>query len=164
MRNMCISATALALCAALALSCSNTSSGSPGTGDPGTGNPGTGGTPSHTYGDASTSFSALTSALVAAGQTTNSSASAYYTTDGTVFVYHFNSYASNGITCNGSLTMTLATGNINGTITFSGSNVSSIAYNNVNTATTPNSGIYSIVFTDGSSWSYNYATGIFSGS
>ena len=84
--------------------------------------------------------------------------------DDTTYVFYFNGYTSNGITCNGSLAMVLATGKIDGTISFSGSNVATIIYNAVNTSKTPNTGTYTIVFTDGSTWSYDFATGDFTAS
>jgi hypothetical protein len=113
---------------------------------------------SHTYEEVLPTMGALTAAMTAAGASEDSSSSAYYTLDATSYVMHFNGFTNDGITVNGSLTQTVATGDTNGTITFSGSNVSSLVYHDANFTTHPATGTCTFTLTDGGVWVYDWAT------
>lgn len=127
-------------------------------------NPAQGGSSGWTYADASPEMTAYSLGLIAAAGSTESTDPAYSTTGENGTVFNFNEYSDNTITINGSLSVTYEgdTMTMDGTLNFSGGSVSSIVYNSICIA--PMSGSMVITFTDGSSWSYNYATGAFSGS
>ena len=128
----------------------------------GSGGGGGGGT-LHTYADASPEMTALFSGLADAA--VHTSGSAYITTSSSVSTYHFSNYVYNGITLNGSLTLdtTSFPETEIGTINCTGGTVSQIIYNIYISSSSVVTGTYTIKFNDGTSWSYDYGTGTFTG-
>lgn len=127
-------------------------------------NPAQSGSSDWTYADASLEMTAYSTGIMAAAVSTESTATSYMTMEGTDIEYHFNNYTDGTITINGSLSVTYDENfamTIDGTLNFTGGSVDSIAYNNIRLS--PMSGTLVITFNDGSTWSYNYATGAFSG-
>lgn len=115
----------------------------------------------HTYADASKSMTTYSNGLLAASSHINGSGSAYCTVDGMTYIIVLDNYidSTNGVAVSGTLTETLSPLNINGTLTFTGGDVTQIIFNNA----TGTSGTLTIKFSDNSSWTYNYATGAFTG-
>jgi len=121
---------------------------------------------SHDYAETSRAMAAYSTGMTAAYQSTSSASSAYVVTGASGSTLYFNNYSSGTLTMNGSLAITADTTTyattINGTLTFSGDpSVKSITYDHVSMGGAAFSGSLVIVFIDGSTWSYNYATQVF---
>jgi hypothetical protein len=149
----------LVACLGLVLGCSNSSDSS---------------SDSHSYSDTDTqnAIDAYTAGTTAAESNIGGSGDAYATLTGGVSgtTYNYTIYLANytdsstGITVNGTLAWTIDTSTYNfsivGNLTFSGTTVSTIAFN-MSYTSSAYSGTYTITYTDGSSWTYDLATGAF---